>query len=136
MERLSKGCAGGRSFFGVRARGEGSKGYAEKGTPTKFEILEKFGSGRQGLKSDSACNYPMNGLMTWLAAAFVFAQPATLLFPLISQLLLSTHFEAFRRRNLRKLPQFYATGTETLSNFHVLKRSRKHLVAHCLLFFR
>jgi hypothetical protein len=25
----------GRSFFGVRARGEGSKGYAENGAPTK-----------------------------------------------------------------------------------------------------
>jgi hypothetical protein len=32
----------GRSFFGVRARGEGSKGYAEKGTPT---IFKRFGSG-------------------------------------------------------------------------------------------
>jgi hypothetical protein len=31
VERLR----GGRSFFGVRARGEGSKGYAEKGAPTR-----------------------------------------------------------------------------------------------------
>ena len=31
VERLRSG----RSFFGVRARGEGSKGYAEKGAPTK-----------------------------------------------------------------------------------------------------
>jgi len=30
---------GGRSFFGVRARGEGPKGYVEKGTPTKFKFL-------------------------------------------------------------------------------------------------
>jgi hypothetical protein len=29
----------GRSFFGVRARGEGSKGYAEKGAPTKIFSL-------------------------------------------------------------------------------------------------
>jgi hypothetical protein len=34
VERL---CSG-RSFFGVRARGEGSKGYAEKGAPTKQRI--------------------------------------------------------------------------------------------------
>ena len=71
VERL---CSG-RSFFGVRARGEGSKGYAEKGTPTKQSRFEKFGSGRQRLKRSraiNACNYPMNGLMTWLAAATVF----------------------------------------------------------------
>src|ERR1700739_1490125 len=31
----------GRSFFGVRARGEGSKGYAEKGAPTKNLLSRK-----------------------------------------------------------------------------------------------
>ena len=31
----------GRSFFGVRARGEGSKGYAEKGAPTKNLLAVK-----------------------------------------------------------------------------------------------
>jgi hypothetical protein len=68
----------GRSFFGVRARGEGSKGYAEKGTPTKLGFPQKFGSGWQRLKrrrAKMACKYPMNGLMTWLAAALVFTFP-------------------------------------------------------------
>ena len=36
----------GRSFFGVRTRGEGSKGYAEKGAPAK-----KVRSGQQRLKT-------------------------------------------------------------------------------------
>jgi len=37
---VKKRCSG-RSFFGVRARGEGSKGCAEKGAPTKKSSSRK-----------------------------------------------------------------------------------------------
>ena len=40
-QRLPDRRAVGRSFFGVRARGEGSKGYAEKGAPTE-NLLAKY----------------------------------------------------------------------------------------------
>jgi hypothetical protein len=61
VERLRRG----RSFFGVRARGEGSKGYAEKGAPTKKfpsrESLAAVGTDKM-TQSERACENPKMGL--------------------------------------------------------------------------
>jgi len=53
----------GRSFFGVRARGEGSKGYAKKGTPTKskFFVVWQRPATTETTQSDRACNHPISG---------------------------------------------------------------------------
>ena len=47
----------GRSFFGVRARGEGSKGYAEKGAPTKKSPVVQVWQ-RPAPKTDRSANEP------------------------------------------------------------------------------
>jgi hypothetical protein len=55
----------GRSFFGVRARGEGSKGYAEKGTPTKIfdvRVWQRLATTEKTQRIE-ACEHPLIGLM-------------------------------------------------------------------------
>ena len=77
----------------------------------------------------------MNGLMTWLAAALVFAQPLPA--PrnplLISQPVLSTHFDVFLRKNLRKLPQVKKQTALTCVFSNTLKPSFWHIVCSFLM---
>ena len=100
----------GRSFFGVRARGEGSKGYAEKGAPTK-NLLSRKSLAAASTENRRSANEPAKTLKWAYNSAgrcprFSPHSVGRKEIPHLSEVVLSTHLDVIRRTFLGHLAQF------------------------------
>jgi hypothetical protein len=110
---------GGRSFLGVRAGGEGSNGYAEKGAPTK-----KVSKSLAAASSNAACN----GLRTPDDRAHeltgrcprFFLPDIPTQYPELSQAIIFTHFHVIRRTVLWELAHSLRLLSRTRPNLLIL----------------
>jgi hypothetical protein len=113
VERLS----GGRSFFDVRACGEGSKGYVGKrDARNKKSLAAASAVHDKAATINRKC--PLNGQINWLAAAFIFAR-RFLHRKSHSQVVVSPQVYAIRRTFLRKFAQLQKSSLEIVANLFV-----------------